>query len=636
LIRTPSGFLLVLVAIVFVSETAVMFVLPVLLPKGASETVDALSDAFFLTILVSPAVWLLLIRPLRSSARLLSVLNHQLRQEIAERNRAEEALGRNSTVLAEILDSVPQSVFWKDRESRYLGCNAVFARAAGLDSPEAIVGKTDFDLPWPRTNTEAYRADDAEVMRHNRPKHHIVEPLQLADGSCLWIETTKVPLTDRRGDVYGVLGIFDDVTERRRAELALQESEAQYRALLDATDTGYAIVDREGKVLDANAEYARLTGHQTPHQIIGKQVTEWTAEHDRTRNAEEIRKCMDHGGVRNLQIDYVDQQGRVTPIEINAAVLQTAAGSRIVKLCRDISERVRLETQLRQAHKLEAIGQLAAGIAHEINTPTQYVNDNVTFLKESWPGVSQLLGLARALHEESSTGRGLEEIIARVSQGVQGADLDFTLQEIPRAIDQSLLGLQRVSDIVRCMKEFSHPDISGKEAVDINRAIETTITVARHEWKYVAEVVTEFEPTLPPVPCFVGEFNQVILNLIVNAAQAIQEAVGEGNKGKIMITTCLKGDFVEIRVRDTGAGIPEEIRARIFEPFFTTKEVGKGSGQGLALARAVIVMKHGGKVWFESEVGKGTTFFIQIPWAEAPAEQASGSGGGNLRRQASV
>jgi PAS domain S-box-containing protein len=624
LAEAPLRFLLTLVAIVFVSEAVLTIVMPLLEPAGMSETVEAFSDAFSLTLIISPAVWLLLIRPLRSSARLLSGLNHQLRQEIAERDRAEEALGRSRTVLAHILDSVPQSIFWKDRESRYLGCNAVFAKAAGLDSPQAIVGKTDFDLPWPRQDTEAYRADDAEVMRNNRGKRHIVEPLQQADGSRLWIDTSKVPLADRRGTVYGVLGIYDDMTERRRAELALQESEQKYRALLDATDTGYVIVDAEGRVLDANAEYARLTGHETPQQILGRKVTEWTAEHDRARNAAEVRKCAERGGVRNLQIDYVNPQGGCTPIEINAAVLQSGAGNRIVTLCRDITERMHLDCQLRQAHKLEAIGQLAAGIAHEINTPTQYVSDNVTFLKESWSGVSQLLDLARTLHEESLTGRSSPETIRRVSQCVQGADLDFLLQEIPRAVDQALLGLQRVANIVRCMKEFSHPDLSGKEAVDINRAIETTITVARHEWKYVADVITEFDSALPPVPCFLGEFTQVILNLIVNSAHAIKDAVGEGNgtKGKITVSTYLKGDVIEIRVSDTGAGIPEEIRSRIFEPFFTTKEVGKGSGQGLALAHTVIVKKHGGKVWFESEPGKGTTFFLQLPLAGVPAAKA--------------
>jgi signal transduction histidine kinase len=203
--------------------------------------------------------------------------------------------------------------------------------------------------------------------------------------------------------------------------------------------------------------------------------------------------------------------------------------------------------------------------------------------------------------------------LRRVKQCLENADIDYLLQEIPRAIDQSLHGLQHVAKIVRCMKEFSHPDSSGKAAVDINRAIETTITIARNEWKYVADLETQLNPSLPPVSCFLGEFNQAILNLIVNAADAIREKVAEGQKGKITIATCRKGDAVEISVQDSGGGIPEAVRSRIFDPFFTTKEIGKGSGQGLAIAYAVIVKKHAGKIWFESELGRGTTFFVQLP-----------------------
>jgi signal transduction histidine kinase len=184
---------------------------------------------------------------------------------------------------------------------------------------------------------------------------------------------------------------------------------------------------------------------------------------------------------------------------------------------------------------------------------------------------------------------------------------------VPRAIEQALDGARRVAKIVRAMKEFSHPDMADKTATDLNRAIESTVTVARNEWKYVCEVSTDFDENLPPVVCYAGEVNQVILNLIINAAHAIKQAVKEGEKGQIKIATRLKGDFAEISISDTGTGIPEEIRTRVFEPFFTTKEVGKGTGQGLALAHSVVVKKHQGKIWFETEVGRGTTFFIHLP-----------------------
>ena len=163
------------------------------------------------------------------------------------------------------------------------------------------------------------------------------------------------------------------------------------------------------------------------------------------------------------------------------------------------------------------------------------------------------------------------------------------------------------------MKEFSHPDSADKTATDLNKAIESTITVARNEWKYVSELVKDFDESLPAVVCYLGDINQVVLNLIINAAHAIKEKMQEGAKGRITVATRLREEFVEISVTDTGAGIPEAIRGRVFDPFFTTKEVGKGTGQGLALAYTVVVKKHGGKIWFETEVGKGTTFFVTLP-----------------------
>lgn len=301
------------------------------------------------------------------------------------------------------------------------------------------------------------------------------------------------------------------------------------------------------------------------------------------------------------------------PNEKNAGFLITAT---------DTTEKRHLEEQLRQAQKLEAIGQLAAGIAHEINTPTQFVGDNTRFLKESWNDIKELLSLCQIIGDQYAAGAVAPETISQLSQRIKDADLAYLLEQTPRAIDESLEGLGRVSKIVRAMKEFSHPGSSEKQAVDINRAIETTVTVARNEWKYVAEVRTHLDAELPLVPCFAAEFNQVILNLLINAAQAIGDVVGDGSSGKgtITVSTQRDGDGAEIRIQDTGKGVPEEIRSRIFEPFFTTKPVGKGTGQGLALAHSVIVKMHKGRIWFDSEVGKGTTFFVRLPLTDQTTE----------------
>jgi signal transduction histidine kinase len=309
-----------------------------------------------------------------------------------------------------------------------------------------------------------------------------------------------------------------------------------------------------------------------------------------------------------------DGQNRFLSLLVHRIPAQAGENAGFILTGDDITQRKHLEDQLRQAQKLEAIGQLAAGIAHEINTPTQYVGDNTRFLKESWDSIAGFLNFCGGVRQQALEGTVSAESLEQFEQLYEKCDFDYLLKEIPCAIEQSLEGLQRVSNIVRGMKEFSHPG-ADKRAVNINKAIETTITVTRHEWKYCSEIETDFDETLPLVPCLVGEFNQVILNLIINSAHAIASALGQNTdaKGTIRITTRHDGPWVQIAISDTGAGIPEEIRSRIFEPFFTTKDVGKGTGQGLALAHSVIVNRHQGQIWFDSELGRGTTFFIRLP-----------------------
>jgi signal transduction histidine kinase len=267
-----------------------------------------------------------------------------------------------------------------------------------------------------------------------------------------------------------------------------------------------------------------------------------------------------------------------------------------------------------QAQKLESIGQLAAGIAHELNTPIQYVGDNIRFLRDAFSSMSLVLGEQTKLSTEMERLGTALELVASVSSVREETDLEYLLDEVPRAIDQCGEGVGHVAAIVMAMKEFSHPGKAEQVTIDINHAIESTLVVCRNEWKYVADAVADLEPGLPGVRCFPGEFNQVILNLVVNAAHAIAGVAREnGEKGKITVSTRSAGQFVEIRVADNGTGISEAARPRIFTPFFTTKEIGKGTGQGLALARSVIVKKHRGTISFESEENVGTTFIVQLP-----------------------
>jgi PAS domain S-box-containing protein len=272
-------------------------------------------------------------------------------------------------------------------------------------------------------------------------------------------------------------------------------------------------------------------------------------------------------------------------------------------------QRVLMEGQLKHAQKMEAIGQLAAGIAHEINTPAQFVGDNLSFISDSTKDSTKYhQQLEKMIHKLDD-----KELNEQLNKVKEQFDIAFIEDEAPLAIEQSIEGISRVSKIVSAMKDFSHPGKEDKQKIDLNRAIESTSIVARNEWKYLADLQFDFAKELPLVNCYPGEINQVILNMIVNACHAIEDATSGKSKGNILVTTMKKDQKVVIKIRDDGAGMPKNVLERIFDPFFTTKEVGQGTGQGLSLAYAVIVEKHAGHIYAESIPGSATTFTIELP-----------------------
>jgi PAS domain S-box-containing protein len=290
---------------------------------------------------------------------------------------------------------------------------------------------------------------------------------------------------------------------------------------------------------------------------------------------------------------------------------------RLVLVFSDVDERIR-EEQLRraelvQAQKLGAIGQLASGVAHEINTPLQFVGDSLHFAKTAVADVLALLEQLRRAAGSAKHAPADPQVLAELAQTEADLDYDYVRDALPSAIDRSLAGVERVSRIVRALKTFAHPDKEQLTPTDLRGLIESTVVVATNEWKYVAEVELQLAPDLPLVPCLGGELNQVVLNLIVNAAHAIGDVVGNsGEKGRIVVSASADDTYAFIRVSDTGTGITDEAKPKVFDPFFTTKEVGKGTGQGLAMAYNCIVEKHKGSIDFESELGVGTTFTIRL------------------------
>ncbi|MEN6405297.1 MAG: hybrid sensor histidine kinase/response regulator [Thermoguttaceae bacterium] len=293
---------------------------------------------------------------------------------------------------------------------------------------------------------------------------------------------------------------------------------------------------------------------------------------------------------------------------------------RVIAQQNTLVEKQQMEQELALAEKLQAIGQLAAGIAHEINTPTQYIGDNARFLENAFEHIDLLLAafqkLLQAVRENAVTDALLDE----VEQKLRKTDLEYFSSEIPKAIQQSLEGVRHVSEIVGAMKEYSHPDGGRQQPTDLNHIVENAVTLCQNEWKYVADVVTDFDAELPPVRCVPSDIHRVVVNLLVNAAHATAEATRFGALGKrpLVVRTRRDGSWAEIRVKDFGCGIPDDIRDRVFEPFFTTKDVGVGTGQGLSIARALVVEKHNGTIRFESESGRGTTFYVRLPIGGSP------------------
>jgi signal transduction histidine kinase/FixJ family two-component response regulator len=408
-----------------------------------------------------------------------------------------------------------------------------------------------------------------------------------------------------------------------------------WRTIVDLIDDAICLVNREGKVTRANraieawglGDVRRAPGRDA-HELFHGPCE--AADCELACWIQNVLIGRDHGRAREFVDPLLKRRVRLRQSSAPAGpdrqprwllVLHDSTPDHELR-----EESVRLQAQLAQSQKLEAIGRLAAGVAHEINTPAQFVRDNLEFLKTGAETLRQSAELHQALLAAVENGAADQALVAAQKQSLTALDLDFVAREAEKAASEGLEGIGRIASIVRALKEFSHPGDGAIGKIDLRRAIESTVTVARNEWKYVAQVETIVEPGLPEIDGYAGELNQVFLNLLVNAAHAIGEKTpaASGATGRIRIRARRDGDCVEVRFEDDGAGIPESIRRKVFEPFFTTKPMGKGTGQGLALARNVIVGKHQGSIDFVSRVGEGTTFILRVPIVAASIEAGQG------------
>lgn len=452
-------------------------------------------------------------------AKSLNQLIQRFQQLQQEQKASEQQLHDSQQLLQLVIDTIPQTIFWKDRDSVYLGCNRKMTELAGLANPAAIVGKTDYDLPWTTAESDFYRECDRRVMASDRPELGIVESLQTSAGEQLWLETNKAPLHDIQGNVIGILATFQDITQRKMAELQLQE-------------------------LNQALEQQRV------------QLTE-------------------------------------TLVQLKKSQLQ-----------------------LIQTEKMSSLGQLVAGVAHEINNPVNFIHGNLTHANEY---IQDLLGLIELYQHH------YPQPHPEIQAGIAAIELNFLTTDLTKLLQSMRIGTDRIREIVLSLRNFSRLDESDVKSVNIHEGIDSTLTILHNRLKAKAEhpeieVIRDYG-ALPLIECYAGQLNQVFMNLLSNAIDALEEsAAGQAypdlltKPSQIRICTeRLNSYWVAIQIADNGTGMTETVRTKLFDPFFTTKPVGRGTGLGLSISHQIITEKHGGNLYCQSTIGQGTEFTIELP-----------------------
>ncbi|MFI4866188.1 MAG: PAS domain-containing protein [Steroidobacterales bacterium] len=523
-----------------------------------------------------------------------------------EQFRLQQRLERLRTVF----DYTYQFAGLLSRDGVLLESNRTALKAAGVTLNDAV-GKLFWETPFwaqqpaaeiARLREGIERAGRGEFVRF---QYHTEQP----PGTQRIVDFSLLPVLDDDGEVVWILSEGRDVTDIVNAHKALRTLEDRLAVATSSANLGLWDVNLHTGDAWFNDRWWTMLGYE-PNEL-SRSYDVWrellhpddllTAlailQHRTRAQAEfriEYRMRSKDGSWR-----WIHCCGRTV------ATNELGEPQRVAGVHLDVTERKEAEIRLASAERLESVGKLAAGVAHEINTPIQFVNDSVYFIRDA---VHELFQITERLRVLAGGDRSNAAALALLS-----GELPYLAQQLPKALERSLDGLKRVAEIVRSMRELAHPDRPEMSEVDVNHVIRNALVVARAEYKYVAEVETDLAP-LPPVRCHAGELNQVMLNLLVNASHAIADVVAStGSRGLISVATRLDGEVVAISVRDTGGGIPENIRHRIFEPFFTTKEVGRGTGQGLAISHNIIVKRHGGSLECDSELGKGTVFHLRLP-----------------------
>lgn len=550
-----------------------------------------------------------------------------LARDVTERKRIESALRESEELFKSLVSDIPGVFFRCKFDPRWtmLYVSPEIKTFSGYE-PEDFIDNRRHAF-----ESIIHRQDSANVFQvvrdaiaENRPwavDYRIIH----RDGSVRWVhETGRAVVFAQGSSRYMYLdGFILDVTERRRMQEEISRNRAFLETLVDSLPIPvYCVDDRERYILTNRAFEDFFGSHK--EELAGKTAFDCYLWNEAQLHHQKDVELFASKSRQTFESQLTDARGGTHDVVFHKAAILASDGSPsgIVGAIQDFTERrrmeaerVELQSRLMQTGKLEAIGQLAAGVAHEINTPIQFVGDNLSFLRDSFSGIADLVAAVAALPDDASPDV-FPPLLADLRRILQRIDAPFLLEEIPRALSDSAEGIQRVRRIVASMRNFSHPDSAEKTLANLNAAVESTVSICRGEWQRVADLRLDLDPSLPDVPCFPGAVNQVILNLLVNAAHAIRDSRAGAQataKGTIVVRTRLQNDCAVVRVEDDGHGIPESIRPRLFEPFFTTKPVGMGTGQGLFMARNVVVKDHGGEISFETQEGKGTAFVFSLP-----------------------
>lgn len=535
-------------------------------------------------------------------------------RDISHRRQVESTLRESEERFRRLFEEGPLGIALIRPDLTIHRANVALTQMLGFSEAELQqLRVADFTVPedLPATLEQAEKLLRGEISSYQIQKRYLRK-----NGTRVWAHTSVSLIRDEAGAPKYGLVMIEDITARvdnertqQLAEAKLRESEHRLTKILESVPVGIAIVSLDKRIRWANQAALGMIGAPDLDIIVGQPCNQVLCQFSDSQ----CPFCDTGNAVMSAETTMARSDGALLPVLKSTHTVEF--DNEIVRLetFMDLRDRKRLETELGHSRKLEAVGQLAAGVAHEINTPIQYVGDSVQFLKESFESFVQLLPNYRKLANEPTGPEEQASLAEQIKRQEEEIDLDWLLNEIPSSFARCLDGIERVARIVRAMKEFAHPDGREKRPADLNHAIQSTLTIAHNEYKYVADIETHFGD-IPNVICHVSELNQVFLNLIVNAAHAIAGHLeNTGLRGAIGISTSRQGQNVRIDIEDTGGGIPDEIRDRIFEPFFTTKAVGKGTGQGLAIARSVVVDKHGGTLTFKSNHGLGTTFTVLLP-----------------------